>query len=140
MGGLFVRKVGGAASLAVQLQKLLPLLFHPLGAQWKRGHFRPVFATALFANILLATFYGIYISEELAAVGADGLPKIFLGILLFETIVILGYLATASKYTKGPAVSMHEGRSGAGSWFGGCHVQVGSCSGILHTTQVDTMP
>mmetsp|Transcript_3009 Transcript_3009/g.6661 ORF Transcript_3009/g.6661 Transcript_3009/m.6661 type:complete len:276 (+) Transcript_3009:730-1557(+) len=111
MGGLFVRKVGGAASLAVQLQKLLPLLFHPLGAQWKRGHFRPVFATALFANILLATFYGIYISEELAAVGADGLPKIFLGILLFETIVILGYLATASKYTKGPAVSMHEGKT-----------------------------
>jgi len=110
MGGLFLRKVGGAASLAVQLQKLLPLLFHPLSSQWKRGHFKPLFATAVLANLALIAFYGIYITEELAAMGADGLPKVFVGVLLLETIVMLGYLATSS-YTKGPAVALQAGKT-----------------------------
>jgi len=110
MGGLFIRKVGGAASMAFQLQKLLPLLFHPRNSQWRRGHFQPIFATALLANLSLIAFYGIYIVEELAPIGADGLPKMFVGVLLFETIVILGYLAT-SRYTKGPAVAMENGKT-----------------------------
>ncbi|VEU33345.1 unnamed protein product [Pseudo-nitzschia multistriata] len=110
MGGLFVRKVGGAACLAVQLQKLMPLLFHPANAQWKRGHFRPLFATSIVANLVLVAFYGIAIREELAAVGADGLPTMFVGVLLFETIVMLGYLAT-SRYTKGPAVALQQGKT-----------------------------
>jgi len=110
MGGLFVRKLGGAASLAVQLQKLLPLLFQPANAQWRRGHFRTLFATALVANLLLATFYGIYIAEELTAVGADGLPKLFVGILSFESSVILGYLIKSS-YSKGPAVKLQDGKT-----------------------------
>jgi len=110
MGGLFLRKVGGAASMAVQLQKLLPLLFHPSGSQWKRGHFRPVFASAVLANLSLIAFYGIYVIEELAAVGADVLPKLFIGVLLLETTVILGCLAT-SRYTKGPAIAMEGGKT-----------------------------
>jgi hypothetical protein len=110
MGGLFLRKVGGAASLAVQLQKILPLLFHPLSSQWKRGHFKPLFATAVLANLALIAFYGIYITEELSAMGADGLPKVFVGVLLLETIVMLGYLATSS-YTKGPAVALDAGKT-----------------------------
>ena len=110
MGGLFNRKVGGAASIAVQLQKLVPLLFHPSGSQWKRGHFMPLFATAVVGNLALIAFYGIYIMEELEAAGADGLPKLFIGALAFETLVILGYLAT-SKYTKGPAVALKDGKT-----------------------------
>lgn len=110
MGGLFVRKLGGAACVGVQLQKLIPLLFHPENAQWKRGHFRPLFATAVLSNLLLAGFYGIYITEELAAVGADRLPKIFVGILLFEAIVMFVYLVK-SGYTKGPAVALQDGKT-----------------------------
>eukprot|EP00536_Pseudo-nitzschia_multiseries_P012757 jgi/Psemu1/244827/estExt_Genewise1.C_5050009 len=110
MGGLFVRKVGGAACLAVQLQKLIPLLFHPANAQWKRGHFLPLYATALVSNLLLAAFYVYYIAEELAAVGADKLPSLFVAVLVFESIVILGYLLT-SRYTKGPAVALHDGKT-----------------------------
>jgi hypothetical protein len=110
MGGLFLRKVGGAASLAVQLQKLIPLLFHPLNSQWKRGHFQPLFATAVIGNLALVAFYGIYITEELESKGADKLPKLFVAALLFETLVILGYLAT-SRYTKGPAVALEDGKT-----------------------------
>lgn len=110
MGGLFVRKVGGAACLGVQLQKLVPLLFHPADSQWKRGHFQPLFVTALIANLCLAAFYGIYITQELEAVGADGLPKLFVGVLLFESVVILRYLLTSS-YTKGPAVALIDGKT-----------------------------
>jgi len=111
MGGLFLRKVGGAASMAVQLQKVLPLLFHPTNSQWKRGHFKPIFVSALLANLMLIAFYGIYISEELAAIGADGLPKIFVGVLLLETVVILGCLVFTPRYTKGPAVAMQDGKT-----------------------------
>mmetsp|Transcript_6942 Transcript_6942/g.20109 ORF Transcript_6942/g.20109 Transcript_6942/m.20109 type:complete len:386 (+) Transcript_6942:334-1491(+) len=110
MGGLFVRKVGGAACLAVQLQKLIPLLFHPPNAQWKRGHFRPVFATALLSNLILAAFYVYYISEELAAVGAAKLPMIFVTVLLVESIIIAWYLLT-SRYTRGPAIAMQDGKT-----------------------------
>jgi len=110
MGGLFNRKVGGAASIAVQLQKLLPLLFHPTNSMWKRGHFQPLFATAVLGNLALIAFYGVYVMEELEAIGADVLPKLFIGILSFETLVILFYLAT-SRYTKGPAIAMQDGKT-----------------------------
>lgn len=111
MGGLFVRKVGGAAALAVQLQKLLPLLFHPRNARWKRGHFRPLFTTAVIANLSVILFYGMYIVGELAAVGADKLPKLFIGVLSSETIVIVAYLVKSRNYDKGPAVAMQEGKT-----------------------------
>ena len=110
MGGLFNRKVGGAAAVAFQLQKVAPLLFHPFGAQWKRGHFLPLFATAILGNLALIAFYGIYIMEELEAIGADGLPKLFIGVLSLETLVILGCM-TMSRYTKGPAVAMQDGKT-----------------------------
>ncbi len=110
MGGLFNRKVGGAASIAVQLQKLVPLLFHPANSMWKRGHFQPLFATAVLGNLALIAFYGIYVMEELETIGADVLPKLFIGVLSFETLVILFYLAT-SRYTKGPAIAMQEGKT-----------------------------
>ena len=111
MGGLFVRKLGGAAALASQIQKILPLLFHPENARWKRGHFRPALITAVIANLSLIVFYGIYITEELTAVGADELPKLFTGILSLETIVILAYLIKSRNVSKGPAVAMQDGKT-----------------------------
>jgi hypothetical protein len=112
MGGLFVRKVGGAACLAVQLQKFLPLLFHPLQARWRRGHFAPLLATAIVTNLLLAGFHTMYIIEDLQAAGADGLPKLFVAALFVESVVMLGYLIQSRKTMKrGPAVAMEAGKT-----------------------------
>ena len=71
MGGLFVRKIGGAAAATVHLQKLLPLLFHPDGAEWMAGHFRPLYWMAVVVNMVIASFFGFYM-EDLAASKADG--------------------------------------------------------------------
>jgi len=112
MGGLFVRKVGGAASLAVQCQKLWPLLFHPIDARWRRGHFTPLFATAIVTNLFLVAFYGMYIVDDLHAAGADDLPKLFVAALLLESSVMLGYLLQLRKTRKrGPAVAMEPGKT-----------------------------
>lgn len=112
MGGLFVRKIGGAACLAAQTQKLWPLLFHPLDARWRRGHFIPLFATAIVANLMLAVFYGIYIVDDLKVAGADQLPKLFVAALLLESAVILFYLTSQKKsMTKGPAIAMKDGKT-----------------------------
>jgi hypothetical protein len=113
MGGLFVRKMGGAACLAFQLQKLLPLLFHPLDARWVRGHFQPLFVTSIFANLSLATFYLLSIADSLEASGADGMPKLFVAALLLETAVMVVYLLKSRKTVskRGPAVAMVEGKT-----------------------------
>jgi hypothetical protein len=112
MGGLFVRKVGGAACLAAQLQKLWPLLFHPLDARWRRGHFIPLFATAIVSDLMLAAFYGMYIVDDLQAAGADELPKLFVAALLIESAVMLYYLLSQKKImTKGPAIALKDGKT-----------------------------
>lgn len=111
MGGLFIRKVGGAAVLVVQSQKLLPLLFHPTGAMWNKGHFRPLLITAAISNFMLAAFYGMYM-EDFAAANAEMLPLVFIGALVFETIVITYYLATQKKATtRARSVAMPEGKT-----------------------------
>ncbi|KAG7339386.1 hypothetical protein IV203_006494 [Nitzschia inconspicua] len=112
MGGLFVRKIGGAACLVVQLQKLWPIVFHPIDARWRRGHFNPLFATAIVSNLILAAFYGMYIVDDLQAAGADELPKLFVVALLVETVVMLYYLLSQKgTMTKGPAIALTEGKT-----------------------------
>mmetsp|Transcript_28810 Transcript_28810/g.44288 ORF Transcript_28810/g.44288 Transcript_28810/m.44288 type:complete len:403 (+) Transcript_28810:3-1211(+) len=108
MGGLFVRKVGGAASLAVQTQKLFPLLFHPTGAQWSLGHFNPVFYLAAIGNIATIVFYSVY-AADFAAADADGLVNIICGALTMETFVIIAYLITG-KFKTGSPVTLPEGK------------------------------
>lgn len=110
MGGLFVRKMGGAAAMALQFQKLMPLLAHPLEARWRQGHFRPLLWTSVVANLALASFYAFSL-DDLSAAGADGLPKIFMAVLAFESVVILGYLFGSRKVKRGPAKAMTEGRT-----------------------------
>lgn len=110
MGGLFVRKLGGAAALALQLQKLAPVLVHPWDARWKQGHFRPVFWTAVVVNICLSGFYAYYL-PDLATAGADGLPKIFMLVSGIESIVILSYLFSSRNVKRGAAVAMSGGKT-----------------------------
>jgi hypothetical protein len=110
MGGLFVRKLGGAAALTVHTQKLLPFLFHPLNARWKMGHFRPLLWTAMFSNVVIAAFYASYMGYFVAA-GADGLPKVFMTILSIESLVIFGYLFSSRNVKRGAAIAMTDGKT-----------------------------
>jgi hypothetical protein len=110
MGGFFVRKVGGAAGLALQLQKLMPLFLHPLDARWKMGHFRPLFWTAAISNMMLAAFYASYMAD-FAAAGSDSLPKLFIAVLAVESLVIVGYLFNSRKVKLGHAVALPEGKT-----------------------------
>eukprot|EP00980_Cylindrotheca_fusiformis_P008563 scaffold1820_cov129-Cylindrotheca_fusiformis.AAC.4 len=109
MGGLFVIKVGGAACMSLQLQKLLPLLVHPAGAVWNMGHFRPLLWTAALSNLLLASFYASFLGD-LSDAGADFLPKIFIAVLVIESCVILAYLLKAEKARRGPAIALEKGK------------------------------
>lgn len=111
MGGLFIRKIGGAAAATVHLQKLAPLLFHPHGAQWAAGHFRPLYWMAIFANVALAAFYACY-ADDMAAAGADGMAKFNLAVLAVESLVLVYYLFTQKQSsTRAPAIAMPEGKT-----------------------------
>ena len=110
MGGFFVRKMGGAAAMAVHTQKLMPLLFHPLDARWILGHFRPLLWLACFSNIAIATFYGAYMSD-FADAGADRLPQIFIAILSLETITMLYFLFVSRKVKRGPSIALQGGKT-----------------------------
>jgi hypothetical protein len=63
MGGLFIRKLAGAAAFGVHAQKIIPLVAHPTGAQWAMGHYRPLLATALVGNMALFAFYASYLAD-----------------------------------------------------------------------------
>lgn len=112
MGGLFVRKIGGAACLIFQVQKLYPMLFHPKNSQWNKGHFHPLFWTSAVCNMILVAFYSVYIFDDLAqdGGGADEIPKLFCAALILESAVMLYYLTTAS-VKKGMAVKMPQGKT-----------------------------
>lgn len=110
MGGFFVRKMAGAAGSVVHIQKILPLLLHPTGAQWAMGHFKPMLSTAVVANMMLAAFYACYL-PDLVAAGAGNMAYGFLALLGVETAVIAGYLFTARRNKRGPAVAMPEGKT-----------------------------
>ena len=111
MGGLFVRKVGGAAAATVHLQKLLPLLFHPDGAEWMAGHFHPLYWMAIVTNMLLAAFYCVFMDDFVAS-KADGLPKFVIGVLTTESLVLAYNLSMAKRRSRRPAaVAMPDGKT-----------------------------
>ena len=110
MGGLFVRKMGGAAAMAVQTQKLMPLLFHPLEARWMLGHFRPLLWLACFSNVVIAAFYASYMNDLIDA-GAESLAQIFIGILSVEAIAIVYFLMVTRKLKRGSSVAMQGGKT-----------------------------
>eukprot|EP00957_Ditylum_brightwellii_P024277 1831139-Ditylum_brightwellii.AAC.1 len=108
MGGLFVRKVGGAAAIAVHSQKLIPLLFQPGDAYWKMGHFNPMLYTAILGNMAIATFYIFYL-DDLKAAGAGKLSMTIVTLLMFEAAVMLSYVLAAKQKVFVPAKSSSIG-------------------------------
>jgi hypothetical protein len=110
MGSFFVRKVLGAATVGLHLHKLMPILFHPTNAQWKRGHFRPILASSAAINLLITSFYAYYL-EDFQVAGADAMPKLIMGLLTFEAAVMMFFLASQSVTTRGPAVLLPKGKS-----------------------------
>mmetsp|Transcript_43453 Transcript_43453/g.132194 ORF Transcript_43453/g.132194 Transcript_43453/m.132194 type:complete len:410 (-) Transcript_43453:634-1863(-) len=96
MGGLFVRKMAGAASLAVHSQKIVPFIFQPDGAHWARGHFIPVLFASALGNVAIAGFYTIY-AEDLKGAGAGQMSMVICSLLLVEAIIMLGYAISASR-------------------------------------------
>ena len=106
MGGFFVRKIAGSASLTFYTQKLVPLLFfsshhHHQQQQkqrkdnysWKAGHFVPLLISSIVGNIAICIFYFSYLShlqsfDANAHLYACGIILL----LTLETLVIIFYL------------------------------------------------
>jgi len=118
MGGFFVRKMAGAAAATAQLQKLFPLLVVADGVQWNRGHYVPVLATAVVANVVSLAFYASYL-EDFAAAKASELPLLMMALLSIEALVIGIYLFKQQREHQraGPvpkvATAMTEGKTPA---------------------------
>uniref|UniRef100_A0A7S1BLB5 Uncharacterized protein n=1 Tax=Corethron hystrix TaxID=216773 RepID=A0A7S1BLB5_9STRA len=93
MGGLFLRKVGGAAAMAVHAHKLGPALFQPSSLHWAYGHFDIFFISSILANIAIFTLYQHHFNDMESA-GASGMANLISVLLLTETfflICALGY-------------------------------------------------
>ncbi|KAL7580107.1 hypothetical protein ACA910_012868 [Epithemia clementina (nom. ined.)] len=112
MGGLFVRKLAGAAVAGVQLQKILPLLFQPTGAQWNQGHYRPLLFASVFANLVVVSFLA-YSRDDLSAGGATELPQLWMGALLLESSVMNFMLFAMMRKTptRSRAIAMQHGKT-----------------------------
>lgn len=105
-----MRKVGGAAAVGVHLHKLVPLLFHPNGAKWSHGHFRPVLSFSLLANLAICAFLGLYM-EDFVVAGAQTVPMAMIGTLVVESVAICWYLVSQRKIVRGPAIAMPSGKT-----------------------------
>mmetsp|Transcript_12215 Transcript_12215/g.15972 ORF Transcript_12215/g.15972 Transcript_12215/m.15972 type:complete len:401 (+) Transcript_12215:110-1312(+) len=114
MGGFFVRKVAGAAVAGVQMQKIIPLLFHQRGAKYSMGHFQPLLVTSILANLASMTFLACKWDDLSAASGANELPFYWIAVMAVESVVLLYYALTA-KTKRGPAVAMKDGKTPSSS-------------------------
>ena len=104
MGGLFVRKVGGAAALAFHTQKIAPLVFQPANAHWSAGHFTPVLLTGVVGNLAVVALYVIYL-DDLKGADAGEMGLLICALLVVEAIVLLGYALTSRRLAKKSKVS-----------------------------------
>lgn len=109
MGGFFVRKLTGGTGTMVHLHKLYPLLMHESGAHYTAGNFLVLFKTAVVANLCIIAFYASYYEDLLAAEAWD-LPRMFIGVLCLETLVLF-YAILSIKPKRRPAVAMKDGKT-----------------------------
>ena len=109
MGGFFIRKAAGAVVAGVQLQKMIPLLFHVKGARFDMGHFQPLLLVSAMANIASILFFG-WKWEELSSGNATELPLCWISVMTMETVVLAIY-ALSTKVKKGPAIAMKDGKT-----------------------------
>lgn len=108
MGGLFLRKMAGAAALAFHTAKLWPALFSVgpaydrpasaaagrhrwAGASWSAGHFDPLLALGMLGDACIAAFYAGRL-EALRSAGAGALGLAFAATGLAEACVLGAYL------------------------------------------------
>jgi hypothetical protein len=113
MGGFFVRKLAGGAACAVQLHKILPLLYQETGAQWTAGHFRPWLLAAMTGNVAFVAFILSY-ADDLTSAGAHQIPLAMAAVLAVETVVMLVYLFNnlqSANRKPLPAVAMPDGKT-----------------------------
>jgi hypothetical protein len=110
MGGLYVRKLWGAAGCAVHLHKLYPLLF--LEAHWEQRQYQPLLGTAVVGNVAVALFLFLY-WEDLFAAKAHVIPAVMMALLLVEAVIIATYLLLQRRQPapRLPAVRMPAGKT-----------------------------
>lgn len=99
MGGLFVRKLLGAAALGYHLQKLIPLLFQRYYCHWGHGHFKPLLVTSALSNLSIAAYYLSNI-EILKSADAHTMGLKITFALVIEALVMMAYILTSS-FSKG---------------------------------------
>jgi hypothetical protein len=107
MGGLFVRKMAGAAGLGFHLQKLVPLLFQRSDTHWGRGHFRPMLVTSALGDLAIAGFY-ISHGQVLKSDDAHFMGYAIAFALIFEAVIMLSFAVSSSS-------SIRKGTAGATS-------------------------
>ena len=102
MGGLFLRKMAGAAGLAFHTTKLWPIVFHSpmtldrqtgkwVGASWGAGHFDPLLFVGIIGDVCVSMFYLARL-DEIQVAGAQGLGRAFVLASLVEALVFGLYL------------------------------------------------
>ena len=91
MGDLFVRKLGGAANLGIQTQKLIPLLSHSSDTLWGKGHYIPLLLSSVVGNIALIGFYLFYF-QDFTDANVISFPRTVILIMTIESVVMLYYV------------------------------------------------
>ena len=102
MGGLFVRKLSGAAGLAYHTTKIWPVIFQSSptfdakrmrfrGSSWGGGHYDGLLLLTAFGNVCLAAFYGSRL-DELRNADATGLVAAYIAASLIEAAVFVAYV------------------------------------------------
>lgn len=104
MGGFFVRKMAGSAALAFHLTKLIPILFQKSNVHWGHGHFKPMLLTSCLGDLAVAAFYISYL-EDFKIAGAERMGFGVSFALIFEALVILGFVITASLFASEPSLN-----------------------------------
>jgi hypothetical protein len=113
MGGFLIRKLAGGAGCALQLHKIMPLVFvHEPNAQFKMGHYQHLFLAAILGNLSIVAFYASY-WDTLTSANAQYIPLLAIAALLVEAVVMLGYWITVRTAHKPrlPAVAMPPGKT-----------------------------
>ena len=111
MGGLFVRKLAGAAGMAFQTSKLWPVVFQSfpyyssassgsskkkrgmIGPSWSAGHYDPLLLLGMVGDVALASFYLIKL-EEIETAGSMGLGMAYVLAGLMEALVFGLYIVS----------------------------------------------
>ena len=106
MGGLFVRKMCGAAGLIVHSQKLVAVLFQSNNNHWHLGHFNPMFYVASFGDLAVALFLLTKMDDLRSAKVEEGTLLTVL-VLVFEALVIFAYTLSNTRKLQVPKPRFH---------------------------------